>query len=180
MELKGQRAAGVVPVPMDKKVVNTVFLVSFPPPFSVCTRSGVSPPGNHRPNRHHPSSRPNPIQPPNTPKQNQQTQRHFTKQEVEVLLTEAKRDYTLLRYRLHATKAAPLGAMLNVGGACVRVLICVYMCVVCGSDERGLSSNPPTIPLHLLTPPPTRQGATPSCTRMARRPTPRCTTRRTR
>lgn len=38
-------------------------------------------------------------------------------QEIEVLLTEAKRDYTLLRYRLHAS-ATPgsLGAMLNVGG----------------------------------------------------------------
>lgn len=52
-------------------------------------------------------------------------------QEVEVLLTEAKRDYTLLRYRLHATKATGgLGGMLNVAGE--RKPVHQYLCLLCG------------------------------------------------
>jgi hypothetical protein len=55
-------------------------------------------------------------------------------QEVEVLLTEAKRDYTLLRYRLHATKTTGmLGAMLDVGGEKRRrcSILCIERCLSC-------------------------------------------------
>jgi hypothetical protein len=43
-----------------------------------------------------------------------------------VLLTESKRDYTLLRYRLHKTRTG-LGAMLNVAGAGIDVCVCVCL-----------------------------------------------------